>query len=207
MWIAHLLWLSLALSVSGGSAARADIPKTPTESPYVAPEGEALLVFIRDRKRLASEVIYSVVNERGRCIASVPDSWKVVAPIKPGTQTLMIVTGVAQPQVQLLKVKAQAGKTYVVKMRPRVNTKSPVALTILRRSTEPLEVFPATILDTSPFKPDLEGCTAWVAARQSRLATKAAQVQQAWKAAEEEFRASQTVRPADGWTADEVTGP
>jgi len=207
MRIARLLFLSLAILGSGESAAEADIPKTLTKSPYVAPEGEALLVFVRERKRLASDVIYSIVDERGRCIASVADDWKVVAPIKPGTQTLMVVTGVAQPQVQLLKVKAGTGKTYVVKMRPRVNTKSPVELTILRRSTEPLEMFPASIRETGPFRPNLNECTAWVAKRQSKLATKGAQAKEAWKAEDKEFRASQTIRPADGWTGDEVTGP
>jgi hypothetical protein len=207
MPIARLLLLSLATLVACESASRADIPKTPTKSPYIAPEGEALLVFARERKRLASDVIYSIVDERGRCIASVPNDWKVVAPVKPGTQTLMVVTGVAQPQVQLLKVKAGAGKTYVVRMRPRVNTKSPVELTILRRSTEPLEVFPAAIRETGPFKVNLEECTAWVAKRQSKLATKAAQAKAAWKAEDEEFQANQTIRDADGWTGDEVTGP
>lgn len=204
---ARLLFVSLAILAVGASASKADIPKTPTKSPYVAPEGEALLVFVRERKRLASEVIYSIVDERGRCIASVANDWKVVAAVKPGTQMLMVVTGVAQPQVQLLKVKAAAGKTYVVKMRPRVNTKSPVELTILRRSTEPLEMFPASIHETGPFKPNLEECTAWVAKRQAKLATKAAQAKEAWKAGDNELRASQTIRTADGWTGDEVAGP
>lgn len=206
MRIARLLFLSLAILV-GQPTAEADIPKTPTKSPYIAPEGEALLVFVRERKRLASDLIYSIVDERGRCIASVPNDWKVVAPVKPGTQTLMVIAGVAQPQVQLLKVKAGAGRTYVVRMRPRVNTKSPVELSILRRSNEPLEMFPAAIRETGPFKVNLDACTAWVAKRQSKLATKAAQAKAAWKAADEEFRANQTIRAGDGWTGDEVTGP
>ena len=207
MQIARLFFVSFAILTVEGSASRADIPKTPTESPYVAPEGKALLVFVRERKRLAEDAIYSIVNERGRCIASVADDWKVIARVRPGTQMLMVVTGVAQPQVQLLKVKAAAGKTYVVKMRPRVNTKSPVKLTILRRSTEPLEMFPASIRETGPFKPNLKECTAWVAKRQAKLATKAAQAKEGWKAEDKEFRASRTIRAADGWKGDEVAGP
>lgn len=207
MPIARLLTLSLAFVVAWQSVSQADIPKTPTESPYIAPRGEALLVFVRERKRLSSEVVYSVVDARGRCIASVPDDWKVVAPTRPGTQTLMVVTGVAQPQVQLLRVKAAVGKTYVVKMRPRMNAKAPVELTILRRGTEPLGMFPAAIRETSPFKPNLEECTAWVAKRQSKLVTKAAQAKEAWQAKDEEFQAKHTIGAADGWTAEEVVGP
>jgi len=205
--MARVVFVSLALLVVVAAAVEADVPRTPDESPYVAPEGKALVVFVRERKRLASEVIYSIVNARGRCIASVANDWKVVARVEPGTQMLMVVTGVAQPQVQLLKVKAEAGKTYVVKMRPRVNARNPVELTILRRSTEPLEMFPASIRETSPFRPNLDECTAWVATRQSKLATKAAKAKETWKAGDKAFRESQTVRAADGWNGDEVTGP
>ncbi|MDH3726829.1 MAG: hypothetical protein OER77_04810 [Myxococcales bacterium] len=207
MRIARVVFVSLAIWAAGAPSVEADLPGTARESPYVAPEGKALVVFVRKRKRLASEVIYSIVNERGQCIALVANDWKVVARIEPGTQTLMVVTGVAQPQVQLLKVKAAAGKTYVVKMRPRVNAKNPVELTILRRSAEPLEMFPASIRETGPFRPNLDECTTWVATRKSKLVTKAAQAKEAWQAKDKEFRASQTIHATDGWSGDEVIGP
>ncbi|MDH3625727.1 MAG: hypothetical protein OEQ49_17815 [Myxococcales bacterium] len=207
MRIARVVFVSLAILAAGAPVVEADPPKSLDESPYVAPEGKSLVVFVRPRKRLASEVIYSVVNERGWCIASVANDWKVVARVEPGTQMLMVVAGVAQPQVQLLKLKAEAGKTYIVKMRPRVNTKNPVELTILRRGTEPLEMFPASIRESSPFRPNLDECTAWVATRQSKLANKAAQAKEAWRGKDKAFRESHTIRGADGWTGDEVTGP
>ncbi len=206
MQVPRVMFVSLAI-LAAAAPAVADQPKAASESPYVAPEGKALVVFVRERKRLASEVVYSIVNERGRCIASLANDWKVAAVVEPGAQMLMVVTGVTQPQVQLLKVKARAGRTYVVKMRPRVNAKNPVELTILRRSTQPLEMFPASIRETSPFRPNLDDCTAWVASRRSKLATKAAQAKAAWKAQDDEFRASYTIGGADGWTGDEVIGP
>lgn len=206
MRIARAIVLGLAISGAAASV-EADPPKGVAESPYVAPEGKALVVFVRERKRLASEVVYSIVDKRGRCVALVANAWKVVAQVEPGSQTLMVVTGVAQPQVQLLNVKAVAGKTYIVKMRPRVNAKNPVELTILRRSTEPLEMFPAPIRETGPFRPNLEECTAWVEARRSKLATKAAHAKEAWRSKDEKFRASHTIRSADGWTGAEVVGP
>lgn len=207
MQIARIVLVSLVVLAAAAPAVEADLPKPPGETQYIAPPGKALVVFVRQRKRLASEVIYSIVNERGQCIASVANDWKVVARVEPGTQMLMVVTGVAQPQVQLLKVKADPGKTYVVKMRPRVNAKNPVELTILRRSTEPLEMFPAAVRETSPFRPNLEECTAWVATRQSKLATKATQAKEAWSSKDKAFRESRTIRGADGWSGDEVTGP
>jgi hypothetical protein len=204
--IAYFIFVSLA-SLAAAAPAVADLPKTAGKSAYVAPEGKALLVFVRERKRLASEVVYSIVNERGRCIASVANDWKVVAAVEPGAQMLMVVSGVVQPRVQLLKVNARAGRTYVVNMRPRVNAKNPVKLNIVRRSAQPLEMFPASIRETRPFKPGLDECTEWVASRQSKLAGKAAQAKAAWHAEDEEFRASHTIGGADGWSGDQVTGP
>ncbi|MDH3844986.1 MAG: hypothetical protein OES69_13670, partial [Myxococcales bacterium] len=98
MRIARVVFVSLAILAAGAPVVEADPPKSLDESPYVAPEGKSLVVFVRPRKRLASEVIYSVVNERGWCIASVANDWKVVARVEPGTQMLMVVAGVAQPQ-------------------------------------------------------------------------------------------------------------
>ena len=183
---------------------KADIPKTPATSPYVAPEDHALIVFVRPRKRLAEEVMYSVVDERGRCIAVLGNDWKVVGQLRPGRQRLMVITGVAQPQVQLLKVKAEAGRTYVVKLRPRVNARNPVEMTVVRRPEQPLELFPASVVQTNPFRPDLADCTAWVAARRSKLASKASRARTVWNE-DEAMRQRQTIQPADGWTREEVT--
>lgn len=202
MRVGRLLFISCFVFASLPS--KADIPKTAATSPYVAPEGKALVVFVRPRKRLAEEVTYSVVDARGRCIAVLRNDWKVVAPLGPGRQRLMVITGVAQPQVQLLKVKAEAGRTYVVKLRPRVNARNPIEMTVLRRTTQPLELFPGSVVQTNPFRPDLADCTAWVAARRSKLATKASRARAVWNE-DEAMRQRQTIQPADGWTRAEVT--
>ncbi|MEM8608107.1 MAG: hypothetical protein AAGF92_13430 [Myxococcota bacterium] len=195
--------IAAALVASWVGVARADDPKPQAPSPYVAPEGDALLVFVRPRKRLAEDVLYSVVNARGECIGVLGNDWKVTAAIRPGTQTLMVVSGVAQPQVQLLQVQATKGHTYVVTMRPRVNRKSPVDLTVLRRRDQPLKAFPAAILDTNPFRSDLGDCTAWVAAKRERLTSKAEAAKEQWSV-DPEVRSAQTVRANDGWPAKEV---
>lgn len=197
-WIA-LAWIVVAFPMG----ADADVPRTSKSSPYVAPEGEALLVFVRPRKRLAEENIFSIVTERGECIGMLANDWKVVAPIRPGKQRFMVVTGVAQPQVQLLEVHAAADHTYVIKMRPRMNRKAPVELTVLKRSEQPLAAFPASILETGPFRPNLEECSAWVASRRARLTDKARAAAESWKS-DAETRAAQTVRASDGWPAAEV---
>ena len=203
MRVGRLLFIS-CLAFAASLPSRADIPKTPATSPYVAPEGHALIVFVRARKRLAEEVVYSVVDARGRCIAVLGNDWKVVAPLRPGRQRLMVITGVAQPQVQLLKVKAEAGRTYVVNLRPRVNARNPIEITVVRRTTQPLELFPASVTQTSPFRPDLADCTSWVAARRSKLASKASRARAVWNE-DEAMRQRQTIQPADGWTREEVT--
>ncbi len=183
---------------------RAQIPTVSTKSPYVAAEGKALLVFVRPRKRLAEEVLHSVVDEQGRCIAVLGNGWTVVAPVRPGARKLLVVTGVAQPTVQLLKVKATVGNTYVVMFRPRVNAKRPVDITILRKSEQTLEKFPPSVLESGPFHPDLRDCSAWVASRRGRLVGKASDAKADWNEEDDEFRAAHTIRPADGWSASEI---
>lgn len=183
--------------------ARADAPATQERSPYVAPEGRALLVLVRPRKRLAEEVPFSVLDERGECVGILGNDWKIALPLRPGPQTLMLVTGVAQPQVQLLRVKPTAGKTYVVRLRPRVDRKAPIEIVVVRKRDQPLEAFPGSILESSPFRPDLDGCTAWARSRRSKLAKKAANAKREWNA-DEGLRESQTVRAGDGWAADDI---
>lgn len=198
-------WVALAsLIVALPTGSRADAPRSIRASPYAAAEDDALLVFVRPRKRLAEDILYSIVTDRGQCIGVLANDWKVAAPISPGRQTLMVVSGAAQPQVQLLEVDAARGHTYVVKMRPRMNRKAPVELTVLRRSEQPLEAFPATILETPPFRPDLADCTSWVASRRARLTDKARAAKNAWQK-DAKLRDKQTVRPSDGWPASEVS--
>jgi len=175
----------------------------PSQSLYVAPEGRALVVFDRPRKRLSEEVVFSIVDHRGRCIGILGNGWKVVAELRPGAQKLLVITGVAQPQVQLLEVKAEAGRTYVVRMQPRVKAKAPVEITVIRRKEQPLEAFPASVVESSPFRPDVAECAAWVAKRRGKLEAKASAARQEWNA-NEALRAKQTVQRSDGWTAEEV---
>ena len=182
----------------------ADEPQPAEPSPYVAPSGDALVVFVRPRKRLAEEVLYSIVDDRGECRAVVGNDWKVAVPTRPGTQTWMVVAGAAQFQVQLLEVRARADHTYVVEMRPRMNRKAPVAIDVVRRADQPLEAFPGGIVESGPFRPTLLGdCNAWVASRRAKLADKARDAKRVWDS-DEEVRKAQTVRAADGWPADAV---
>ncbi|MEM7136411.1 MAG: hypothetical protein AAF500_07530 [Myxococcota bacterium] len=204
MRVLSCLFVALAAAAFVVPPARADIPQTQPGSPYVAGSEKALLVFVRPRKRLAEEVLYSVVNARGECIAVLGNDWKVVAPIRAGTETLMLVSGVAQPQVQLLEVRALKGHTYVVQLRPRMNRKAPVEISIMRRREQPLEAFPATVLTSNPFRPSLGECTGFVSDKRRKISEKAAAAKKAWND-DPGLRERQTVVPRDGWSADLIT--
>jgi hypothetical protein len=186
-----------------GSIAEGQIPKTQS-SPYAAPADQALLVFSRPRRRQASEVTYRVVSEAGRCIAVLEDGWQAVAPLSPGTHMLMVITGTTPPTIQLLRAKLSAGKTYIVTLGARVSVKNPVKITVVRRTDQPLEAFPAAVRDLLPAKPDLRRCTEWVSWKRSKIEARALQAKQKWDEASEEHRNQHTVRRNDGWTADEV---
>jgi len=198
-------WLPLAV-LSLGLTAQAQIPKTP-DSSYVAPADQALLIFDRPRHRQASETGIRVVTPAGKCIALLENDWQMAAAIWPGKQMLMLVTGMSPPVVQLLEVNLSAGKTYVVRLRPRVNVKSPVEIEVLRREDQPLEAFPAAVREQLPAQPNLRQCTEWVSWKRSKIGSRAGEAKRSWDEADKEFRDRNTVHRNDGWTAAEVREP
>ena len=197
--------LALALLLPA-SATGAQIPKT-VESPYAAPSDQALLVFSRPRRRQASETTFRIVSRAGRCLAVLNDGWQMAAPMWPGTHMVMVMTGTAPPTIQLLQLKLSAGKAYVVNLRSRVNVKSPVNIEVVRRSSQPLEAFPAAVRELAPAKPNLRQCTEWVSWKRSKIETRAEQAKRKWDEDTDEHRDAHTVRRNDGWTVAEVREP
>lgn len=189
-----------------GSVAEAQIPKT-VEAPYAAPSDQALLVFSRPRRRQASEVTIRVVNKGGRCIALLENDWQMAAPLWPGKHMMMLITGTAPPTVQLIEARVSAGRTYVVNLRTRVNSRNPVEVDVLRRADQALEVFPPAVVERIPAKPDLRTCTEWVSWKRGKIETRAERVKHDWDEARDEHRAAHTIRRNDGWTAAEVRVP
>lgn len=196
--------LSALLVAASGSEAQ--LPKT-VDTPYAAPSGQALLVFSRARRRQASEVTFRIVNQAGRCIAVLDNGWQMAAPVWPGKQMLMVVTGTAPPTIQLMQVKLSAGKMYVINLRTRVNSKSPVQIDVVRRSDQPLEAFPPSVRDLISAEPDLRQCTEWVSWKRSKIEPRAEKAKLKWDEASDEHRSAHTVRRNDGWTAAEVKKP
>jgi len=203
--IASILCALLIVCIAPGIRSAAQIQKT-VDDPHAAPSDRALLVLDRPRHRQASETEFRIVNQAGRCIALLENGWQVAAPMWPGKHMLLVVTGTAPPTVQLVEAKLSAGKTYVVRLHPRVNVKSPVRIEIVRKADQPLEQFPGDIKERSPFKQDLRKCTEWVSWKQSKLGPKAEVAKRKWDDADESFRSGRTIRRNDGWTADEVAG-
>lgn len=195
----------LIACLSVGGVAEAQIEKT-IEEPYAAPPEQALLVLSRTRSRQASETEFRVINQAGRCLALLENGWQVAAPMWPGKHMLLVVTGTAPPTVQLMQVKLSAGKTYVVKLRARVNVKSPVEIEVVRKADQPLEQFPSPIKAQRPFKQELRSCTEWVYWKRAKLGPKAAIAKRKWDEADERFQSEHTVRRNDGWTATEIAG-
>jgi hypothetical protein len=199
--------LGALVATLGASAApaRAQIPQV--ADPYVAPSDQALVVFSRARRRQASNVTIRVVNPAGRCLAELDNGLQMAAPLWPGSHMLMVITGEAPPTVQLMEVNVAAGKTYVVRLETRVNVKSPVRISVMRRSAQPLEAFPPAIRDAIPIRPDLRKCTEWISWKGSKIAPRAQRAKQQWDGADDAYRELLTVHRNDGWTAAEVRAP
>ena len=129
------------------------------------------------------------------------------APLWPGRQMLLVITGSAPPTVQLMQVKLSTAKTYVVTLRARVNVKSPVDIEVVRRGEQPLEAFPADLRETRPAQQELRECTEWVSWKRAKIEPRAEQAKLRWDQASEERRSAHTVRRNDGWTAAELLAP
>lgn len=188
------------------SGAEAQIPKT-ERAPYAAPADQALVVFTRPRHRQASTTVFRVVDRAGKCIALLENGWQVTAPMWPGKHMLMVVTGTAPPTVQLFQVKLSGAKTYVIKLRARVNVKRPVQITMVRRDDEPMEAFPPWVSQQQPFRQELRECTEWVSWRRAKIEPKAELAKQNWDEATDEHRDEHTLRRNDGWTPAEIPEP
>ena len=201
----HLLATMVMVLAGISSDASAQIPKA--MEPYVAPSGQALLVFSRLRRRQASDVTLRIVNPAGRCLAELDNGWQMAAPLWPGTHMLMVITGEAPPTVQLMEVNLRAGRTYVVRLEMRVNVKSPVRISPIRRSAQPLEAFPSAVRDAIPVAPDLRKCTEWVSWKRSRIESRAVDAKRKWDDADKAYHELRTVERNDGWTAAEVRAP
>ncbi len=93
---------------------------------------------------------------------------------------VMVVTGTAPPTVQLMELRLSAGKTYVVNLRTRVNTKSPVEIGIVRRDDQPLEAFPPAVSERTEVETDLRQCTEWVSWKRAKIEPRAEQAKQKW---------------------------
>lgn len=198
------LWSVMAIALLAAPVRGvAEVPKT-ADTPYAAPPGQALLVFVRPRNRQASETDFRIVDQGGKCIGLLENGWQVTASMWPGKHMLMVVTGAAPPTVQLLRAKLSGGKTYIVQLRPRVNVKSPVRVEVVRREDRPLEAFPSDVKERSPFQPDLRECTEWVFWKRDKIARRGAAAKRKWDESSEARRELLTVDRSDGWTADEV---
>lgn len=204
--IRHVFALLLAGLLLVEASGSAQLPKT-NRDPFAAPTEQALLVFTRPRQRQASETTFRIVDQTGRCIALLENDWQVAAPLWPGTHMLMILTGTAPPTVQLLRAKVTAGKTYVVRLTPRVNVKRPVQVQVLRRADQPLEAFPSKVKERGLFEPNLRKCTEWVYWKRAKIAQRGGEAKRDWDEANDDRRDAHTIVRGDGWTAAEVSAP
>jgi hypothetical protein len=200
------LLVVMVMPLSGiPSPGAAQIPKA--REPYAAPSDQALLVFSRPRRRQASDVTLRIVNPAGRCLAELENGWQMAAPLWPGTHVLMVITGETPPTVQLMEAHLRAGRTYVVRLEMRVNVKSPVRISPIRRKDQPLEALPPAVRDAIPVAPDLRKCTEWISWKRSKIETRAEDAKQEWDDADDAYRELRTVNRNDGWTATEVRRP
>jgi hypothetical protein len=186
-----------------GTPASAQIAKA-DNTPYAAPKDQALVVFTRPRRNQASETEFRIVTQAGRCIALLENGMNAAAELWPGTHMLMVVTGTAPPTVQLFQAKLSARKTYVIKLRARVNVKSPVEIEPIRRADQAMEAFPEELLAQRPFRQELRKCTEWVSWKRTKIEPRAEIAKQKWDDAPPETRDEVTVHRKDGWSADQI---
>jgi hypothetical protein len=198
-FLLSLLFGALA-AVSAQPAARAA-----EKSPYIAPKGKALVVFVRDRfgSRKHSMLI---VNEDRDCIALIrgdKDASELV-PMEPGKHTLYAWMGV----IQRIDVELEAGRTYFVRANYRSRYAAPIVeLVPARRGTD---TFKEVSTWTKGAKinghagdecTDVDGA---VDTKRGRIQKKIDKEDAGWKTKDQAYRDEHTMKKSDGMTPKEL---
>jgi hypothetical protein len=192
------LALLFAALVTGGAThpAAADEP-----SPFVAPDGEALVVFIQN-DRDDRKMTFLVFVPSTECVAELTGREAELVPMSPGKYSFFV----AGYDTRRIEIDLEAGRTYFIRVhsRDRFATRT-TEVTPARRGTDSYKEL-KTWLDgaevTHAREDQCRGKPIEGRPRQIQKGIMAANVD--WKDGGDVFRAKYSLSKEDGLTAEEV---
>lgn len=171
------------------------------KSAFVAPQGEALVVFIQNL-RADRSMSYIVFDPEKECVAEVGGRQAEVVPMKPGKHTLY-VTGYNTHRIELDLV---AGRTYFIRLHSvekfatRISNVTPV-----QRGTDSYRQVKTWLYGARVSHASEDPCRGKpLKERQNRTQRRINEADADWKTGDELYRMRYTLIRIDGLTATEI---
>jgi len=195
MLVLALLLVALEALV-GRRVVAADEP-----SPFVAPDGEALVVFIQN-ERDDRKMTFLVFVPSTECVASLSGREAEVVPMTPGKYSFYV----AGYDTRRIEIDLEAGRTYFIRVysRDRFATRT-TEVTPARRGTDSYKEI-RTWLDGAAvtYARDDQCRGKPIEGRPRRTQKGITEANVDWKDADDVFRAKYSLSKEDGLSAEEV---
>jgi len=193
-WLAPLL-AALMFVVNPGEAAAYG------KSAFVAPETEALVVFIQNLRE-DKTMSYLVFDAERQCIAEVGGRQAEVVPMKPGKHTLYI-SGYNNHRVD---VDLAAGRTYFIRLYSIEKISNRVSdVTPVQRGTESYKLVKSWLQGANISHARDDQCRGKpLKERQNRTIRRINDANADWKRGDEIYHYRYMLLKSDGFTATEV---
>ena len=195
----------LALGWTAGPLpAEADATEAGARADFVAPEGQALVVFIQNQ-RVDRKMTFTVFGADKRCVAEVGGREAQVLPTPPGPYLFYVLGYGTTYRVELYM---EAGRTYFVRL---YTVERPVgqapAITLVRRASQSHRLLRHWLEGASVTQAlDNEGCYGrQLKERANRTQRRLNEANAGWKEADEVTRDKYMLIERDGLTASDIS--
>ena len=166
---------------------------------FVAPEGRALLVFVRASK-LGKAINFYVVDEDKRFLTMFKGNQHVAITVAPGKHTFYVVS----ENAGLVRAELAAGRTYIISTRAKMGFgKARVIVEPVLRDSPSFAESAKWVRDTKPGSPDFDKGAKWVRKHQDAITRRIGKAEEEWSSGEAN-RAALTMGVEDGRTRDEA---
>ncbi len=174
--------------------------KKPKKS-YVAPEGKALVVFVRP-KRMGKAVQFFVTDKDRKLLTVFKGKQHATVTVDPGKHTFYVIA----ENAQLVRAELGAGRTYIIETRPTMGFgKARVSVQpVLRKDAERFAESAQWIKDTDAHTADLKAGEKWMKRHEDRVTRRIERAEADWKEDDEGYRAAHSIGVEDGRTAEEA---
>ncbi|MGB5374992.1 MAG: hypothetical protein WBM75_02635 [Polyangiales bacterium] len=170
-------------------------------SDFIAPENEALVVFIQNlyEDRAESFIVFDADKQ---CVAEVGGRQAEVIPMKPGKHTLFI----ASFRNQRIDVDLAAGRTYFIRLNSIAKTSNRATeVTLVQRRTETFKLVKTWLQGARVTHGRDDPCRGKpVKERQNRIIRRINDANSQWKRGDEIYRYRYMLLKEDGLTPSEV---